>query len=278
MTAYSIRLFGLFSLLASAPACSHGGDPLEPINKTPAKPDAGCVAGCQPDAGTVKDSPFLRRDSFTLMGARTDRLYDDNSQGAYIVEQSTDRPVWTPSTNFSFNTPQSSTDPSFLAAATGNPGAATGIAQSGGGDFSISYADPSGNYVVQADAIIPWDRFDISSLPSAGATIHEPSSLSVFFRRDTNLSYPGIGIYNGSTETASGCTTGITDNSWHHFAVNFKRSTNQLRIYVDKTLRCDLDLNSFAGGIYRSYSSAAVGMGGTGSVTWMDNFQAGPSS
>lgn len=95
------------------------------------------------------------RDSFTLARARTDRLYNDNSNRAYVVEQSTDCPVWPLTSNFSFNTPQSSTDPSLLGAATGNPVAATVIAQSGGGDFSIPYADPSGNYVVQADAIIP---------------------------------------------------------------------------------------------------------------------------
>lgn len=272
MSAHTLQWFGIISLFAALPGCGNVGDFKEPVEVIQVKP------GAETDAGTACGSPFLRRDSFTLAGARTDGQYNDNSNGAYIVEQSADRPVWKPTSNFSFNTPQSSTDPSLLGAATGNPGAATGLAQSGDGDFSISYADPSGTYVVQADAIIPWDRFDISSLPDAGATIYTANSLSIFFRRDSNLSYPGIGLFDGSTETASGCTTGINDNNWHHFAVNFKRSTNQVRIYVDNVLKCALDLNSFASGIYKNYSSAAVGMGGTGSVTWMDNFQAGPSS
>lgn len=274
MTAHALKLVGIFSLFAALPGCSNGGDLRALVDAGQPQPDASQV---QPDAGAAS-SPFLRRDTFTLAGARTDRLYNDNSNGAYVIEQGTDRPVWTPATNFSFNTPQSSTDPSLLAAATGNPGAATGLAQSGGGDFSVTYADPSGNYVVQADAIIPGDRFDISSLPAAGAAITTKNSLSVFFRRDTNLSYPGIGIFDGTTETATGCTTGITDYNWHHFAVNFKRSTDQLRISVDGKIKCDLNLNSFAGGIYKDYSSAAVGMGGTDGVTWMDNFQAGPSN
>ena len=155
------------SLFAALPGCGNVGDFKELVEVIQVKP--GAETEVKPEAGTACGSPFLRRDSFTLAGARTDRLYNDNSNGAYIVEQSTDRPVWTPTSNFSFNTPQSSTDPSLLAAATGNPGAATGLAKSGDGDFSIPYADPSGNCVVQADAIIPWDPLrTIKHLPHPG--------------------------------------------------------------------------------------------------------------
>src|SRR5262245_53071750 len=41
--------------------------------------------------------------------------------------------TWTPGTNFSFNDIPGSINPDLLAAAAGNDGAATGLAQSGGG-------------------------------------------------------------------------------------------------------------------------------------------------
>jgi len=212
-------------------------------------------------------------DTFTLGGVRRDRLYSDNSEGAYRVETSPDGAVWTLASNFSFNSPGSSTNPLLLGAAMGNSGASTGLAQGGRSDFSFRYNDPAGNYTVQADAIISGDRFDISSMPFPGATISDTGALSIFFRRPGPL--PGIGIYGGGAEADTGCTTGIRDMNWHNFAVNFDQTTNHVRMFVDRALRCDLDLTTFGGGRYRSYSKAAVGMGGT-EVTWMDNFQAGP--
>lgn len=116
-------------------------------------------------------------DTFTLGGVRRDRLYGDNSAGAYRVETSPDGAVWNPASNFSFNSPGSSTNPPLLGAALGNSG----------------------------------------------------------------------------------------------------KTSNHVRMFVDRALRCDLDLNTFGGGRYRSYSKAAVGIGGNGAgATWMDNFQAGP--
>ena len=215
-------------------------------------------------------------DSFTLNTVRTDRLYNDNSAGAYSVEVApAPGATWQPQSHFSFNTPASSTNPTLLAAASGNPGAATGLAQSGDDDFSVVYSDPSLSYVVQADAIIPRDRFDISSLPSAGATIYAGSSLSVFFRRDGGA-LPDIGLFNGTKEKATGCATGITDQNWHNFAVSFEQDRSHVRMFVDRVQKCDIDLASFDGGAFKTYAKAAVGMGGTASVTWMDNFQAGP--
>ncbi len=214
-------------------------------------------------------------DTFTLGGVRRDGLSNDNSAGAYRVEASPDGAVWNPASNFSFNSPGSSSNPLLLGAATGNSGASTGLAQTGGGDFSFRYNDPAGNYTVQADAIIPDDRFDISSMPFPGATISAPGALSIFFRRPGPL--PGIGIYVVGAEADTGCTTGISDMNWHNFAVNFDQTSNHVRMFVDRALRCDLDLTTFAGGRYRSYSKTAVGMGGTGAgAAWMDNFQAGP--
>jgi hypothetical protein len=225
---------------------------------------------------------LLFSDTFTLGGARTDGLYNDNSAGAYNVELHRYDAVWTPTYNFSFNTPQSSTNPSLLGAALGNPGAGTGVAQSGGGDFSFGTNSWHHNYVVQADAIIAADRFDISSLPYPGATIFSDCSLSVFFRRPSTPGallpvLPEIGVFNGTTETDTGCSTGITDNDWHSFAVNFDRTASRLRMFVDGDLTCDLDLQTFASGVYQSYSDDAVGVGGGYGVTWVDNVQVGLS-
>jgi hypothetical protein len=205
--------------------------------------------------------------------------------GAYAVETTPPNAAatwtWTGS-GFSFETPQTSTGMSLMGR-TGDTGAATGVSQSGN-DFSFLYVNPVTNYVVQADAIIPADRFDISSLPSAGASIYTHNSLSVFFRRPNTSSaacpaHPcaEIGLFNGTTETDTGCHTGITDQNWHNFAVNFNQCANHVLMYVDSALVCDEDLTTFAGGAYMSYSNAAVGMGGNSAPTWMDNFLAGPS-
>ena len=174
----------------------------------------------------------------------------------------------------------------MLGAASGNPGAATGVAQSGGGDFSFAYGLRT-DYIVSLDAILPpTDRLDISSLPAPGATIFSPNSLSVFLRRDSLTNLPAIGLYNGSVETwvlAPG-TLGIDDNDWHNFAVGFNQDDDSLKIFVDHELTADLDLTTFAGGIYQDYSNAAVGAGGAGYnwgypggpyVLWVDNFQVG---
>ncbi len=229
-----------------------------------------------PPTGLIKRVVYS--DSFTINTVRRDGLHEDNSAGAYRVETSPDGAVWKLSSDFSFQTPGSSTDPLLLSAAQGNPSAVTGLAQSGGGDFSFAYNDPSGNYVVQADAIIPDDRFDISSMPFAGASLSDAGGLSIFFRRVGTGGYPQIGIFLGGLETDTGCATGITDMNWHNFAVNFDQGGSRVRMYVDRVLRCNLDLTTFAGGRYRSYAKAAVGMGGNGSsrASWMDNFQAGP--
>ncbi len=218
-------------------------------------------------------------DTFTINPpTRPDGLYNNNSAGGYNVETANfgnPAAVWTPFSNFSFNTPGSSTNPPLLGAAGGNAGAATGFAQSGGGDFSFAYGLRT-DYIVSVDAILPSDRLDISSLPSAGAGIFAADSLSVFFRRDTS-GLGAVGLFNGSQETwalAPG-TLGINDNDWHNFAVGFNQDDDELRIFVDRELIADLDLTTFAGGIYQDYSNAAVGAGGAGGVFWVDNFQVG---
>ena len=126
---------------------------------------------------------------------------------------------------------------------------------------------------MEVDAIIPPDRFDISSMPSAGASLVSANSLTVFFRKDGAAT--GIGLFNGSAEANTGATTGVSDSNWHRYGVHFDKPNNRLSVFVDRQLRANLDLNTFAGGAYRNYSNAAVGMGGT-FVFWADNFQVGP--
>jgi len=230
------------------------------------------------------------KDTFTVgTPARPDGLHNNNAGGGYNIEQAFGgAPVvtWAPMSNFSFNSAANTTNPGLLAAAAGNPGAATGMAQSGGGDFSIPYGLRD-SYVVSLDAILPpGDRLDISSLPAAGASIFSADSLSVFFRRDTVTNLGAIGLFNGAAETwvyAPG-TLGIDDADWHNFAVLFDQPNDILRAYVDGVMLMDLDLTTFAGGLYQSYSNAAVGAGGAGYnwgypggpyVLWIDNFQVG---
>lgn len=106
-----------------------------------------------------------------------------------------------------------------------------------------------------------------------GAGLITPNSLSVYFRKTSAL-LPEITIYNGVTETDTGLLTGVDDDHWHTFAVNFDQDQDHLRIYVDGLLAGDLDLTTFAGGIYQNYSNTAVGIGFFGG-SWADNFFVG---
>lgn len=243
-------------------------------------------------------------DSFTVAehgGApeRADGTYNTGSP-AYDVEDAHGNPVatWTPASNFSFNTGLGSACCGYPTNE-GNDGAATGLAQSGGGDFSFAYGLRT-DYVVELDAILPLDRLDISSVPSPGAGIFSSPSLSVFLRADSVAGtphaafpltgLPGIGLYNGSLETAVTdpggdlVRIGVDDAKWHRFAVHFNQDEGYLRVFVDGRMVTRIDLETFAGGLYRSFSNAAVGAGGDGydfsrRVLWVDNFAVGgPSS
>jgi hypothetical protein len=210
-------------------------------------------------------------DSFTLTPPRTEGLvYDGNNSLAFNVENSYRNPpaAWMPASGiFTFKTPASSTDPTALGAATGDPGAGFGLAEATDIDFNFAYGLRS-DYVVQVDAILPSDRLDISSVPAAGDSplwyigAYAPGTLSVFFRRDSAVggwAFPlaprgvcGIGIYNGTWEIglydASGnpLLTGVNDNNWHNFAVEFDQDHNRLRIYVDRVLKATVDLTILA--------------------------------
>ena len=225
-------------------------------------------------------------DTFTLgLNARANGTFNTGSP-AYDIESAHGNPnvVWTQGTGFSFNDIPGSIPPggpAILGAAGGNPGAATGLAQSGGGDFTVAYGLRD-DYIVSVDAILPLDRLDIISVAAPGASIFSTDSLSVFFRRDSST-LGAIGLYDGAVETWAlpPGGLGIDDLDWHNFAVRFDQEGDRLLAYVDSVLMVDLDLTTFAGGRYADYSNAAVGVGGAGydfgqgRVLWVDNFQVG---
>ena len=105
--------------------------------------------------------------------------------------------------------------------------------------------------------------------------------LTVLFRRDGATAGDEISLFDGVTETATGVHTGIaaTDDSWHNFGVRFNQDAGSLGLYVDEAPAGTLDLTTFAGGIYETYSNAAVGIGVKPQVptliSWCDNFEVG---
>lgn len=218
-------------------------------------------------------------DTFTVaeQGGVPERADGSFNQGppAYDVEDSHGNPTstWTPYNHFSFNTGLGSTCCGYPTN-DGNAGASSGVAQSGGEDFSFSYGLRT-NYTVQLDGILPPDRLDIISVPAAGDSIFTANSLSVFLRKS-----PGnIGLFNGVAESpilvdGSPLQTGITDSNWHNYAVNFNQDAGTIAIFVDGARLAEVDLATFQGGAYLNYSNGAVGAGGT-FVLWADNFQVG---
>ncbi len=172
-------------------------------------------------------------------------------------------------------------------------GSATGMTQTGGGvDYGLSYGLRS-NYTLQADVVQTADRVDFTSgtVPNTIGAGGPGQGLSVFFRADSMAGNPygGVGLYNGSLETAvyntptgnfaagaSLLLTGTTIGQWSNYAVNFDHNDNMLGIFVNQTLLKELNLATFAGGLYENYSNAAVSVGAAGSDrTWTDNFQVG---
>lgn len=223
-------------------------------------------------------------DTFTVgTPPRTDGLYDDNSGGAYNVENTYGNPVttWLPTGNFSFNSGGGTTVPAYPGN-TGNAGAATGLAQSGGGSVAFGTGATLGDdYFAQVDAPLASIAGDGRLyLYSAAAGGDQPSSVGALAVSFTRNGGAGIELHHnagpGPVITWTGLETGIAadDTTWHNFAVRFSPATDSLSIYVDEVLKGALDLTTFAGGIYQTYSHTAVGAG-VGGLGWTDNFQAG---
>jgi hypothetical protein len=162
---------------------------------------------------------------------------------------------------------------------TSGSGSGTGFSQTGGGvDYGLAYGLRS-QYIVQVDAVQVADRIDITTGPQKG-TIFAANSLSVFFRRSGSSNE--IGLFNGTTETPTGLTTGTLTGQWNNYAVKFDQVNKTVEVFVNEVSRGKLDLTTFAGGIYQNFSNAAVGAGaglaGGENRTWTDNLQVGGTS
>jgi hypothetical protein len=228
---------------------------------------------------------------------RPDGFFGNNTFGAYNVKVNNlgNGAIYRPAGRgdsydvFSFNTPTTQFD-TRPGNATGNPGGANGFAQSGGNDNVLLYGARD-RYVVAVDAILPNDRLDISSGTNETQGIFTPGSISVFFRNSPagifggtsiDIFKPDSGAPNGLIQTAApvGHTITNQDQNWHNFAVDFDRAGNRLGIYVDNVLLNDLDLTTFANGVYANFSNATVGFGGSsgggpGFASYVDNFTVG---
>jgi hypothetical protein len=229
---------------------------------------------------------------------RPDRFFGSNANGAYNVK--VNNLLGIPAVYrgagrgdaynvFSFNTPATQND-ARPGAASGNPGGANGFSQSGGGDNVIAYGARE-RYVVAMDAILPNDRLDISSGTNETQGIFSPGSISVFFRNapagifggtSIDIFKPDPAAPNGLIQTAAPTGHNITvdDQNWHNFAVDFDRAGNRLKIYVDRVLLNDLDLTTFANGVYQNFSNSTVGFGSSNGgpprfEAYVDNFTVG---
>jgi hypothetical protein len=226
---------------------------------------------------------------------RPDGFFGNNDNGAYNVKVNNlaNGAFYAPAGRgnsfdvFSFNTPTSQFD-ARPGNASGDPGKADGFAQSGGNDNVIAYGARQ-RYVVSVDAILPNDRLDISSGTDAnGGGIFTPGSLSVFFRKSPAGIFGGTSIDifkpdpaapNGLIQTAAPVGHTVSDDNFHNWAVDFDQAGNRLKIYVDYVLTNDLDLTTFAGGVYANFSNASIGFGGNGAgagfASYADNFTVG---
>lgn len=225
-------------------------------------------------------------DTFTVDGVtRTDGLYSETSSGAaYDVEHARSGLAtahWTPMgvQSFSFNTSATALS-SYGYNTTNNSGAATGVAQGGGGENGFAYNLRS-DFIFQTDyAYRDGDYFDIWCGDGTGR-----NTLFVMVRKGNDSL--GIGYLNAAgayTETLLGITSGIAsdDSTWHNAAARFNKDNDTVGIYVDESLKATVDLTTLAGGAYKDYSTNYVGWGGDWCddgvnlyVSWVDNVAVG---
>ena len=202
---------------------------------------------------------------------------------------------WRRSNAFSFHQGGVNTYLYTTAQNASNAGALSGMAQTGGGTWTLPNALGLDNVIVQTDAIrTPDSAVQISALPSGDGVWDNYSWSTGGLTVDFNWN-GGINLIKGydpvdpgnSIWADSGLNSGIAnpwplgpdppanpDAIWHNVAVNFNKPANSLGIYVDEVLLGTLDLTTFAGGIYQDYSMEALGIGSRG-LGWADNTQIG---
>ena len=181
-----------------------------------------------------------------------------------------------------------------------NAGAATGLAQSGTGTWTLPNALGLHNVIIQTDAILtPSAGLQISCLPldydnpdantwwsTGGLTVEFNWSGAIALITGKDPAVPNNAIW-----TESGFTSSIDnpwplgpdppadpDAIWHNVAVEFYKDASRLGIYVDEVHLGDVDLATIGigpnEGIYRDFSMGAIGIGVRG-LGWVDNTQIG---
>ena len=254
---------------------------------------AGIAIGQSGLIGTLDYS-----DTFTGTddGGRPNRPYIPAVQpaSAYLVENTYGKPQvsFDIGAGFSFAADRTGTPglvngspayPLGLAPNASGAGSATGFTQTGGSvDYALPFGGLRSQFIVQVDAIQTGDRIDISA--GAGPGIFSAQSLSVFFRGDGS---GNASLFNGTTDTPiqsiiPGFNTGITGSGqWNNYAVRYDLQAHQIELFVNQNPVGQIDLTTFAGGIYNNFSAQWVGAGGGLGAgenrVWTDNFQVGTS-
>ena len=212
-------------------------------------------------------------DTFTV-GSRCASGYYSNVGGsntrvdsAYMVEHAVGATQWRRPKDFSFNTPADAVS-QYSQNNTGNDGALTGFAQSGGGVVSFRGMLPS-RVAFQMDA-----RATCASLSIATYSTELPDAASSFQVKFYGTGTVKLAAY-GAAEIDTGLTTGLTslNTQWHNYAVIFDRGEQSVEVFVDEVSRGTVDLGPL--GVTMKADDPCIGMGCAGYVAWYDNVQAG---
>lgn len=135
------------------------------------------------------------------------------------------------------------------------------------------------DYVVQVDAKLIYDRFNIATSSESSSSIFGVGATTFFLRRaNDGYGHPCIGIFNSTYgETDTGLSTGVSDLNYHNFAVEFNHNADTATIYVDQVSVGSLNLASFASGHYSlpTGNAAYIGIGAATADNVFDNFQVG---
>ena len=228
---------------------------------------------------------------------RPNGFFGDNNNGAYNVKTNNlgitavYRPAGaaTPTTSSAStrprrsSTPAPATRPATPAAPTASPraGAATTSSTTVHATTTSSPSTPSSPTTGSTSHPAPTTS-RASSHPAASASSSATRPGGIFGGTSIDIFKPDPAAPNGLIQTAAPVGHNITvdDQNWHNFAVEFDRLNNRLKTYVDNVLLNDLDLTTFADGVYANFSNATISFGGSsgggpGFASYVDNLTVG---
>ena len=210
-------------------------------------------------------------DTFTV-GTRCESGHYSNVGGdnarcdpAYMVEHAVGATQWRRPKDFSFNTPADAVS-QYSQNNTGNDGALTGFAQSGGGVMSFRGILPS-RVAFQMDA-----RATCASVSIATYSTELPYAASSFQVKFYGTWAVKLAAY-GAAEIDTGLTTGLTslNTQWHNYAVIFDRGAQRVEVFVDEVSRGTVDLGPL--GVAMKADDPCIGMGCAGYVACTTTFR-----